>query len=229
MWSRIAIISAAALAVIVGAYLVGESFGRHSQPAATAQTSGAQSRAKGSDIRIDFGHKRTGDLTLTDNALNSASDGVIETLVSRPMLYIDGRVNVSKGAATAALQASYKKIRAFMSAHHLSPAGPPIAINEDFDTAKQIWMYRAGIPLAAAPKTPPAPSEGISLGKSYGGVAARFVHAGDPNQAQSTYAKIEIWMRTKQFTASGPSWEEYVSDPQTPVSKWHTNIYVPLG
>jgi effector-binding domain-containing protein len=116
-----------------------------------------------------------------------------------------------------------------MNTHHLAAAGPPIAINEDFDTARQIWTYRAGIPIAAAPEASPVPSEGISLGKSYGGMAARFIHVGDPGQAQSTYAKIEIWMQTKKFTASGPTWEEYVSDPQTPVSKWRTNIYVPLG
>lgn len=228
MWSRIAIAGAASLAIVIVAYFVGESFGRHAGLPAV-QVSGVKKQAKGSDIRIDFGRKSQSDLALTNNALTSHPDGEIETLVSRPMLFVDGRVNVAKGSATAALRASYKKIRAFMAVHHLTAAGPPIAINEDFDTAKQIWMYRAGIPLAALPHAPPAPAEGISIGQTYGGTAARFVHIGDPNQAQPTYAKVDNWMHAKQLTASGPSWEEYVSDPQAPVSKWRTNIYVPLG
>jgi effector-binding domain-containing protein len=216
MWSRIAVIGAAGAVILVAVFLLVQPFSHRSQP----------------DIRIDFGGKARRPQTnieLADDGVASGSSGEIATLVSHPILFVDGKVNVSRGSATPALQASYAKIRSYMSAHHLKAAGPPVAINEDFDTIKQIWKYRAGIPLASAPATPPTESDGIILATSYGGIVARFVHLGDPNQAELTYAKIDIWMKAKGLRASGPTWEEYTSDPQTPVAAWRTNIYVPIG
>ncbi|MFZ1990521.1 MAG: GyrI-like domain-containing protein [Alphaproteobacteria bacterium] len=232
MWSRIAVIGAICAALLLGVYfLVGG--GHRSAPAQATHGSEQDIKVSSSEIRIDFGGKPEGPaatLDLGDNGVLGAFNGQIVTLAPRPILFVDGKANVSGGApATPALQASYAKLRAFMTAHKLKAAGPPIALNEDFDTAKHIWKYRAGIPLAGAPATPPAAGEGVVLAKSYGGTAVRFVHLGDPNQAESTYAKIAQWMQLKSLTASGPSWEEYTSDPQTPVSTWRTNIYVPLG
>ena len=215
---RIALIGLAAVALVAVTYIVAGSL-LHPR----AQKTDSQ-------IRIDFDRaKPANDLVISPGVTGDIAEGEIETLAARPMLFIDGRVNVSKGSSTPSLQAAYKKIRAFMSAHHLESAGAPFAINEDFDTAKQVWSYRAGIPLKSAPQTPPGAADGISLGKTYGGAVARFVHLGDPNQAQSTYAKVDTWMHANKFTAAGPSWEEYLSDPRSPVSQWRTNIYIPLG
>ena len=232
MWSRITIIGVACVALLLAVYfLVG--VGHRAAPVRGPQPANKEGKAATSEIRIDFGAKpkRPAEtLNLGDNGVLTAFDGQIMSLAGRPILFVDGEANVSGGApATPALQASYAKIRAFMTAHKLKAAGPPIAINKDFDTVRHVWKYRAGIPLAAPPATPPAAGEGIVLAKSYSGTAARFVHVGDPNQAESTYTNIAHWMQSKSLVASGPSWEEYTSDPNAPVSSWRTNIYVPLG
>ena len=234
MRSRIAIIGAACSALLLMVYFLVGVFAHRSVPVQTTKGDGQAVKVSPSEIRIDFGAKPKSApgaaLDLSDDGVAGAFDGQIVSLAPRPILLVDGEANVSRGAsATPALQASYAKIRAFIAAHKLKAAGPPIAINKDFDTVKHIWKYRAGIPLAEAPAIPPAASDGIVLAKSYGGTAVRFVHPGDPNQAEATYGKIAQWMQSKSLTASGPSWEEYVSDPQTPVSSWRTNIYVPLG
>ena len=223
MWSRIVIIGGACAALLVAVYFAGVTVGHRSAP---------KTAEKGADIRIDFANKPGhpgANVELSDTGSIEGFTGQIMTLSPMPMLFVDGRVDVSGGKpATPALQKSYAKIRAYMAAHDLKAAGPPIAINVDFDTIKHIWKYRAGIALATTPAMPPSQTDGIILGSSHGGAVVRFVHLGDPNQAESTYAKIEQWMQSKRLTASGPSWEEYTSDPQTPVSQWRTNIYVPL-
>jgi effector-binding domain-containing protein len=154
--------------------------------------------------------------------------GDILTLKARPMLYIAGKVSVVAASPNKVVRAAYAKIRAYIADHDLAADGAPFAITTGFDQKSQVWSYEAGIALAAPPPTPPAPSDGIALGKTYAGTVARFVHIGDPDKAQPTYAKISDWMRANGLNGGQPTWEEYVSDPSTPVGQWHTNIYVPI-
>jgi len=172
----------------------------------------------------------------TDGSQSAAAEptfsnfsGDIVTLAARPMLFVTGKVNVVTNDSNKVLQADYGRIRAYIAAHGLAAAGPPFAMTVQFDQEHNVWTYKAGIPLAAAPASPPSPDDGIALGETYAGTAARFVHIGDPSHAEPTYAKISDWMHAHGLTPGQPTWEEYTFDPATPVSQWHTNIYIPVG
>jgi effector-binding domain-containing protein len=126
------------------------------------------------------------------------------------------------------LNAAYAKIAAYLSAHGLTAAGAPVAISHSWEEKTQHWVFDAGIPVAAAPAKAPTAEEGVKIVQSYAGKAAKFHYHGSPADSSAIYAAIFPWLKSRSLAPAGDSWEEYLTDPKTPMESWDVNIYFPV-
>jgi len=64
-----------------------------------------------------------------------------------------------------------------------------------------------------------------------GGSVASTVHAGPYETLSDAYAALEAWIEANGFTAAGPPWECYITDPaEHPDPKdWKTGVYWPVS
>jgi effector-binding domain-containing protein len=166
--------------------------------------------------------------TPTDHmgAVPETFSGELVTLVAKPVVLAPGEA--SGEGIDPAIKAGYDKISAYIAAQKLTPAGAPIAITHSYDVTTAHWVFDAGIPLAAAPATPPTATDGVSLAETYAGKAVVFKYHGDPSKSAAFYNAIDAWLKAQNLEVAGDSWEEYLSDEKTPVADWDVNIYFPV-
>lgn len=103
--------------------------------------------------------------------------------------------------------------------------GQPIAIWHKYDpSAKHI--IEAAIPVATT-----LDGEGRVLASTIGeGNVVRAVHIGSYQSAAQSYEVLHEYIADNGYVKSGPSWEQYMTDPvsQPDTSKWITHIYLPV-
>lgn len=150
----------------------------------------------------------------------------VVTLTARPILYVESTAPANDSAAIGeALGKAYGQIGAYMQKNGIAMGGAPLAITISHDPAG-VWRFKAAIPIAAAPATPPGAQDGVMLGETPAGKAVKFVHQGPYNAMVPSYEAIAAYMKANTLTESEVSFEEYVSDPgDTPEASLITNIY----
>jgi len=162
----------------------------------------------------------------TMGALPANFSGEIVMLEASPVIVVAG--DATGEGIDPAIKGAYAKVQAYLAAQKVSPAGPPVAITHNYDIATQHWVFDAGLPVAAAPASPPSEADGVKIVQSYAGKAAKFKYHGDPGKSEAFYNGIFAWLKAQNLEPAGDSWEEYLSDEKTPIAEWDVNIYFPV-
>jgi hypothetical protein len=123
---------------------------------------------------------------------------------SQPMLYISTRVADRASSIAATIKASMEQVSAFMRERGIPPAGPPLAVFDDWDG--RLVVIEVGYPVM---DIPPASDWGrIQAGRTPGGPAARVrsAHGHRPGQGRDTFAAC---LHAAGLRTTGITWETY--------------------
>ena len=144
-------------------------------------------------------------------------------LAPKPIVFVAGSGTWDKAYDT--LTEAFKKVSASLNAAGLKAAGPAMTIYTATDDTG--FDFKAAIPLAEPPKSPPA--RDIKVGQSPEGRVLKFVHRGTYDELNQTYEAITNYLDEKGLDAQDLLIEEYLTDlGTTPDSKLVVNVFVPL-
>jgi effector-binding domain-containing protein len=144
-------------------------------------------------------------------------------LAPKPIVFVAGSGTWDKAYDT--LTEAFKKVSAYLSTAGLKAAGPAMTIYTATDDTG--FDFKAAIPLAEPPKSPP--TQDIKVGQSPEGRVLKFVHRGTYDELNQTYEAITNYLDEKGLDAQDLLIEEYLSDlGTTPDSKLVVNVFVPL-
>jgi effector-binding domain-containing protein len=149
-------------------------------------------------------------------------------LAPKTIVYVAGSGTWDKAYDT--LIEAFKKVDAYLDGAGLTASGPAMTIYTATDDTG--FDFRAAIPLAEAPKTPPSQGpggRGIALGQSPDGKVLKFVHRGSYDDMSQTYEAITNYLDEKGLDAKDLLIEEYLTDLVTsPQDMLVVNVFVPL-
>ncbi len=134
------------------------------------------------------------------------------------------RDTASPASLNSKLASMYNKISIFLKTRNLSPTGNPTTIYHNFAT--QIFDIEACIPVANKVITP----VGMFCVETGVQKTVMVKYFGSNNSIYGAYEAIQTYINDKGLQVTGPSWEEYISDPtrETDSGQWQTNIYFPV-
>ncbi len=150
------------------------------------------------------------------------------TLAPKTIVYVAGSGTWDK--AYDDLVDAFKKVDGYLEGAGLKPSGPAMTIFTSTDDTG--FDFKAAIPLAEPPKSPPedgAAGRGIAVGQSPDGKVLKFVHRGSYDDMNQTYEAITNYLDDKGLDAKDLLIEEYVTDLVTsPQDMLVVNVLVPL-
>jgi effector-binding domain-containing protein len=145
------------------------------------------------------------------------------TLPQRTIVYLQG--HASWDNAFDALVEAHKSLGQYLDKQGIKPTG--IAMTIYTETDDNGFKFRAALPVAAAPATPP--TGGIAVGDAPTGKALKFVHRGSYDAMDSTYEAITNYLDEKGLDAKDMFIEEYVTDIlKTTPDNLVVNVFVPV-
>jgi effector-binding domain-containing protein len=145
-------------------------------------------------------------------------------LPSRTIVYFKGIGNWD--AAFETILDAFRAVAEYLARAGIAPAGLQMVVYTAVDDAS--FHFQAGVPVAAAPRTPPAGGD-IAVGQSPQGRAVMFVHRGSYDAMETTYDAITNYLDEKRLDPQEMYVEEYVTDPlKTPEDELVINVYVPI-
>jgi effector-binding domain-containing protein len=145
------------------------------------------------------------------------------TLAERTVIARTG--NATWDNAFETLVDAFKSLSEYLKREGIKPAGPAMTVYTSTDDTG--FQFQAVIPIAETPKNPPRGD--LTLGKSPGGKALKFVHHGSYDAMDSTYERITNFLDEKRLEARDLFIEEYATDPvTTPEDNLTINVLVPL-
>jgi effector-binding domain-containing protein len=144
-------------------------------------------------------------------------------LTPKTIVYIAGSGTWDKAYDT--LIDAFKKVDAYLDGAGLKAAGPAMTIYTATDDSG--FDFKAAIPLAEPPKSPPG--HDIAVGQSPDGKVLKFVHRGSYDEMNQTYEAITNYLDEKGLDAKDLLIEEYTTDlVTTPQDMLVVNVFVPL-
>jgi|SRR5581483_1682008 len=144
-------------------------------------------------------------------------------LPERTIIYIEG--SAPWDAAFDTLIKAYRSLNEYLDKQGIKAAGPAMTIYTETDDAG--FKFRAALPVADPPKTPPQGN--IGVGPAPSGKALKFVHRGSYDAMDSTYEAITNYLDDRQIDAKDVFIEEYETDiTSTPQDKLVVTVYVPV-
>jgi effector-binding domain-containing protein len=145
------------------------------------------------------------------------------TLVEKTIVYMSG--SGMWDSAFDTIVGGFKTVYGAMAKQGIKATGAPMTIYTATDDTG--FQFQAAVPVEPAPKVP-AGSE-ITVGKSPGGKALKFVHRGSYDAMDTTYEAITNYLDEKQLEAKDLFVEQYMKDPvTTPEDDLVIEVYVPL-
>lgn len=119
---------------------------------------------------------------------------------------------------------AYGEIVEFMQKNNIQFGGMPLAVNIAWDMDKNIFIFKAGIPVA---KNDYELSGRIQFGSTYEGKAIKAVHIGTYNESGAVYEAITKYALDNGHDLLNESWEEYKNDPgQVKPEELETHIFI---
>ena len=141
--------------------------------------------------------------------------------------YVEAKSSQDDRAIASAIGAAYARVGEFLAARKLRQAGAPLTINTKWSDGE--YEFEAAIPLNKAPAGQIPAGSPVKVKETYGGRAIKVAHRGPYHDLAQTYDKLHAYAAASGHEASGPTWDEYVSDPgNTPEAELITNIYLPI-
>jgi effector-binding domain-containing protein len=145
------------------------------------------------------------------------------TLPSKSIIYFKG--NGTWDSAFETITDAFKTVNEFLSKAGIKPDGQLMTIYTSTDDSG--FQFQAAVPISEVPKDPPKGD--LTVGKSPGGRAYKFVHRGSYDSMDTTYEAITNFLDEKGIDAKESFIEEYVTDPlTTSEDKLIVYIYVPI-
>ena len=145
------------------------------------------------------------------------------TLVEKTIVYVSG--SGMWDSAFETIVGGFKTVYGTMAKQGIKANGAPMTIYTATDDTG--FQFQAAVPVDKAP-TMPAGSE-VTVGKSPGGKALKFVHRGSYDAMDTTYEAITNYLDEKQLEAKDLFVEQYMKDPvTTPEDDLVIEVYVPL-
>lgn len=145
------------------------------------------------------------------------------TLPERTVVFIKGHTNWDTAFDT--LVAAFKSLQDYLGKQGLTPNGPAMTIYTETDVTG--FGFRAALPIAEAPKTPPKGD--IEVGPAPSGKALKFVHRGSYGALDTTYEAITNYLDDKRLEAKDLFIEEYTTNPVSAnPDKLVVNVFVPV-
>jgi effector-binding domain-containing protein len=157
-----------------------------------------------------------------DKPLATDPFGAETELPERTIVFMEGTARWDSAFET--LVDTFKSILGYLDKAGIKPNGPKMVIYTDTDDNG--FKFKAGIPIAEAPKD--APQGDLTVGPAPTGKAFKFVHRGAYDSMDNTYEAIANFLDQKGLDVKDLFVEEYVTDPlATPSDKLVINVYVP--
>ena len=159
------------------------------------------------------------------------SDLEVETTEVTPqtIVFVSKETSQETPEVAAAFADAYGAIGSFLAQHGLTPTGPPLSINTDWQ-GDEGFAFDAAMTIAAAPEGELAEDNPVQIRQTEGGQALRFVHTGSYEGLPETYEKIEAYIAAHGHDIDGYPWDVWVSDPgDTPEEELITEIYFPMA
>jgi effector-binding domain-containing protein len=145
-------------------------------------------------------------------------------LTAKPIVYVAGSGTWDKAYDT--LIEAFKKVDAYLDGAGLKASGPAMTIYTATDDTG--FDFKAAIPLAEPPKSPPGREIGLGQSPDANKVL-KFVHRGSYDEMTQTYEAITNFLDEKGLDAKDLLIEEYVTDlVTTPQEMLVVNVFVPL-
>jgi effector-binding domain-containing protein len=145
------------------------------------------------------------------------------TLVEKTIVYVSG--SGMWDSAFETIVGGFKTVYGAMAKQGIKANGAPMTIYTATDDTG--FQFQAAVPVDKAP-TVPAGSD-VTVGKSPGGKALKFVHRGSYDAMDTTYEAITNYLDEKQLEAKDLFVEQYMKDPvTTPEDDLVIEVYVPL-
>ncbi len=124
------------------------------------------------------------------------------------------------------LSSAYDEISTFMRKNQIMLAGPPLAINNQFDKNVK-WVFEAAFPLNS--DEIPTPNGRLRLDKLPGGKLVKAIHKGAYEESHNTYEEIMKYIKDNKLQIAGNSYEVYLNDPsKVHVEDLETHIFFPV-
>jgi effector-binding domain-containing protein len=137
------------------------------------------------------------------------------------VLYISNRAEEGAIDGNFDLAGAYREIIAFMTAHSIDRAAPPMTITRGAVAGQRELI--AAIPVVHGDV---ALSGRVRRGLSPAGQVLRVAHRGPYQDLEASYSMASAWIAAHGFTEQPVSWEQYLSDPgATPPEELLTHIY----
>jgi len=118
----------------------------------------------------------------------------------------------------------YEKISRYIKTEGISPASAPLTIYHSYKS--DIYDIETCIPIQSAIQT----NEGINCIEMEPQKAVMVRYFGTHSLITTAYSALQIYLNNNGIAASGPAWEEYVTNPnlETDSNSRQTNIYLPV-
>jgi effector-binding domain-containing protein len=145
------------------------------------------------------------------------------TLTPKSIILIKGTATWDNAFDT--LVNAFKSVKSAAEREKLAITGSFMTIYTATDDTG--FQFQAAVPIEGEPKTPLRGD--VSVGKSPGGRALKFVHRGSYDSMDATYDAITNLLDERKLDAKDLFIEEYVTDPlTTPADKLVINVFVPV-
>lgn len=164
------------------------------------------------------------DMTAPSPLLPGDAFGEQVTLPEGTIIYLQGHSNWDQAFDT--LVDAFKSLKEYLDKQGIKATGPAMTIYTKTDDSG--FTFRAALPIAAAPASPPKGD--IAVGPSPSGKALKFVHRGPYEAMDATYEAITNYLDDQQLEAKDLFIEQYATDPvTTSQDKLVVNILVPVN
>jgi effector-binding domain-containing protein len=152
------------------------------------------------------------------------ADAFGEEIVLEPKTVVIAKGNANWDSAFDTLIDSFKSLSALLDKQGIKRSGNPMIVYTSTDDTG--FTFLAEIPVDQDPKNL---TKEMSMGKSPGGKALKFVHRGSYDNMDNTYEAITNHLDDKKLEAKDTFIEEYITDPlKTAEDKLVIDVYVPL-
>jgi effector-binding domain-containing protein len=153
-----------------------------------------------------------------------AADAFGEEIVLEPKTVVIAKGNANWDSAFDTLIDSFKSLSALLDKQGIKRSGNLMIVYTSTDDTG--FTFLAEIPVDQDPKNL---TKDMSMGKSPGGKALKFVHRGSYDNMDNTYEAITNHLDDKKLEAKDTFIEEYITDPlKTAEDKLVIDVYVPL-
>ena len=142
--------------------------------------------------------------------------------------YAEGRTSHDPEEIHAAMAAAYGQVTKALQRAKMQPIGPALTVGTEWDEENEVYAFRAGFPVAAAPETAPEGTD-VRFGQ-LGGRAVVLLHVGPYDGLAGAHEALGAYLAAHGLEMAGYPWEEYLNNPmEAAEEELETRVVYPVG